>query len=344
VLQLKLTSLTKIIMDQPVRMTPKDFFINLAGAVALYVSIISLLNLLFEIINRLFPDALTQGYYYSGYYSSGIRLAIACLFIFFPIFVLISWFQNKQDKEMPEKKNLGFRKWLTYLTLFLAGLAIVIDLVVLINTFLGGEITARFVWKVLAVLVVVGATFAYHIYDLKKNMADTSKLKVFAYFACLLVLTSIALGFFVIGSPFTERLRLFDERRANDLQNIQGQIINFWQAKGKLPKDLSELYDPISGYALPVDPKTSLPYEYSSSAQMFFQLCAVFELSNEQANNQNPKAKIARPVSVTYGNAPILDMYGNVDTWNHGSGRTCFDRTIDPERYPIMKNVKSVTI
>ena len=35
----------------------------------------------------------------------------------------------------PEKLSLGVRKWLIYLTLFIAGAAVIIDLIVLINTF-----------------------------------------------------------------------------------------------------------------------------------------------------------------------------------------------------------------
>ena len=57
-----------------------------------------------------------------------------------------------------------------------------------------------------------------------------------------------------MGSPFTLRMKRFDERRVSDLQNIQYQIVNFYQRKGELPNRLDELEDPISGFILPRDP------------------------------------------------------------------------------------------
>src|SRR3989344_3916649 len=149
------------------KMTPKDFFLNLAVVVTLYTSVITFLTLLFEIIDRVYPDALSQGYYSYGYYSSGIRFAIASLVIMFPLCLVISHLNNRQAQIVPEKKKLAIRRWLSYLTLFLATLAMAIDLITLINTFLGGEITARFTLKVLAVFLVSAIIFIYYMYDLR---------------------------------------------------------------------------------------------------------------------------------------------------------------------------------
>src|SRR3989344_4642503 len=90
--------------DSSGRMTPKDFFLNLGIVVTLYTSAITFLTLLFEIIDRVFPDALSQGYYTYGYYSSGIRFAIASLVIMFPLCIIISIFNNKEAQIVPEKK------------------------------------------------------------------------------------------------------------------------------------------------------------------------------------------------------------------------------------------------
>ena len=140
--------------------------------VALYVSAVSLLNLLFEIINASFPDALNFSY---DNFSSGMRWSIASLLIVFPLYIFLSWFINKDLATNPLKKNLGIRKWLTYLTLFVAGVAIITDLIMLINTFLGGEITVRFAFKVLAVLIVAGVAFAYYLYDLRRDVGQKIK-------------------------------------------------------------------------------------------------------------------------------------------------------------------------
>ncbi len=327
-------------MDTSEKMTPKDFFLNLGVVITLYTSAITFLQLLFEIIDRLFPDALSQGYYSYGYYSSGIRFAIASLVIMFPLVIIISIFNNRQMLAMPEKKKLAIRRWLSYVTLFLASLAMAIDLITLINTFLGGEITARFAWKVFAVFVISGIIFCYYIYDLKREISAgvESKVKSFAIGVSVVVLAGIVGGFVIIGSPFTERLRLFDERRVNDLQNIQWQVVSFWQKKAALPDTLAELNDSISGYTVPADPNGGV-YEYQVTGATAFKLCATFDLSTEEVNKKDYLRKDQRGDYIASTPAPASGFYPGrtQDTWTHVKGRTCFDRTIDKDLYPASK-------
>ncbi|MDO8579572.1 MAG: DUF5671 domain-containing protein [bacterium] len=310
-------------MDKP-KTTPKDFFLYFAGFVTLYVSAISLVNLLFSIINKVFPDNLNNGYYYD-YYSTGMRLSIASLVIVFPIFLFLASYLNKYLLATPEKRDLAVRKWLTYLTLFVTGVAVVSDLVVLVNTFLGGEITTRFVLKVLAVLIVAGAIFAYYIYDLRKNFAfgQISRTKLLVTLSCVLVFGSLIAGFALIGSPMSARDRKFDERRVSDLQSIQWQIISYWQQKGEIPVDLDNLKNPISNSYTPTDPVTGEVYRYKATSDLSFQLCANFSSSN---------VNVTDPVN----DKPMPLGYGMADeNWIHDAGETCFDRTIDIDLYPV---------
>src|SRR5438128_2154359 len=109
----------------PHKASAKDFVINLGAIVALYTVSISLLDLLFTVINSAFPE--TTGNYYYGY-SASISWPVATLIIFFPVFVLLMWLMEKSYLAEPEKRNLGVKRWLTYITLFIAGLAMAIDL------------------------------------------------------------------------------------------------------------------------------------------------------------------------------------------------------------------------
>jgi hypothetical protein len=104
------------------------------------------------------------------------------------------------------------------------------------------------------------------------------------------------------------------------LQDIQWQVLNYWQQKEKLPTNLEEIKDPLSGYVLPVDPVTKEPYTYERTANLSFKLCATFA-TEAMAGSGKP---MPRPVE--YG---VMD-----ENWNHAGGEVCFDRTIDPERYP----------
>lgn len=307
-------------------MTPRDFFIHIGAMLALYVSVFSLLALLFQVINIAYPDPIN---YYMDPYSSGIRWAIASIFIVFPVYLVLSWLISKDFRINPDKRNLGVRRWLVYLTLFFAGITIATDLIVLINSFLGGEITSRFVLKVLSILILVGLVFAYYLLDLKTKRVKIAKLpKTFGIIAIVIVLASLVAGFGVMGSPITQRQIRYDQQKISDLQGIQWQVINYWQQKGALPNDLSELSDPISSYMVPPDPQGG-SYEYRKVGTLSFELCAEF---NRSSKDDIKNRSISRP----YITEPYF--YG-VDSggWEHEQGKKCFERTIDPDFYPTKR-------
>ncbi len=312
---------------QKPKTSPKDFFINLGAIVALYVSVISVLNLLFEVINRAFPDPLQP---YIDPYSGAIRWTIASLIIIFPLYLWLSRLLNRDTEKNPEKRELSVRKWLIYLTLFVAGVAIAIDLIVLINTFLGGEITTRFVLKVVAVLVVLGTIFGYYLFDIRGKFMNSVGRKYFTWGSGLFVLASIIIGFIVMGSPQTQRLIRLDDQRVQALSSIQWQIVNYWQQKEKLPATLDQLHDPIGGFIVPGDPVTGEAYGYETTGKNSFKLCATFGASNQNGETATTMPRVA-PVPIKgYGN-------GIDENWQHGVGKVCFDRTIDPELYPSLK-------
>lgn len=156
----------------PEKTSPKDVFMHLLAIVTLYTSAISFLVLAFQYINILFPDLLQDGSYaLTGSYAA-IRWSIATLVVVFPVYILTSWFLNKNYDKSTSKRHLWIRKWLVYFTLFAAALIVIGDLVTLLNTFLGGELTARFVLKVLSVFFVAGSTFAYYLWDLRRHKVD----------------------------------------------------------------------------------------------------------------------------------------------------------------------------
>src|SRR5580765_1143483 len=127
----------------PKRNLPRDVFLHLFAMVALYWSAISFITLCWQYINYFFPDALNYNY---GF-NSAMRFALASLFIVFPLFLLSSWLLNKIYSKESQVRDSKIRKWLIYLTLFVASLVILGDLVFTVNTFLNGEITPRFILK-----------------------------------------------------------------------------------------------------------------------------------------------------------------------------------------------------
>lgn len=308
-------------MDTSVKpaVTPKDFFLWLAAMAALYTSVVSLLVLLFQYVDYLFPDVLQRGYYGVDPYSTAIRVSIACLVVVFPLYLVLTRVLNNSIRQNPEKRDLWVRRWALFLTLFVAGATITIDLITLIYTFLEGEITTRFVLKVLAILVVVGAGFLYYMYDLRGTWSKKEGTsKIIGLVTALLVFGTIIAGFFIIGSPAERRLERFDAQKVSDLQSIQWQLVSYWQQKEKLPATLDELQDPISSFMVPLDPQTKGSYEYRVTGDRAFELCATFNAPLPQA-------------SAMFGDTSL-------GSWQHDEGRTCFTRTIDPDRYPPLSN------
>lgn len=310
------------------RVSPADFFLHLGIIVTLYISSVSLLSLLFQVINRALPDRLNQ--YYSGSGTQeGILMATAFLIIMFPLYIFLGWLYNRQLTVTPEKKQLGIRKWLTYFTLFIAGLTLAIDLAIVVFYFLNGEISTRFILKALSVIVVAGLIFAYYILDVLRSVENRKTIfRAFGAAAVILVVGSIVTSFAIIGTPQSQRKLRFDERRVNDLTNVQWQVISYWQRKNELPQSLQNLQDPITGYQAPNDPETNVAYEYRKTGDLSFEICANFATDSSSSGSKMPP-------SISY---PDSNENSN---WNHGVGRQCFNRTIDPDLYP--KQQKTVT-
>ncbi|MBI3638361.1 hypothetical protein HY227_01295 [Candidatus Wolfebacteria bacterium] len=302
----------------------RDVFMNLLGIAGLYVSVFNVLTLLFQYIDVAFPDKLNP-YYDAG---SPIRWSLASIIIIFPVFLWISRFLYRDLKNNPQKNELKIRKWLLYFTLFAAAILIIGDLVALIYNFLEGELTLRFILKILSILAVAVGVFGYYFYDLRRRPDEYAKKVKFSVWATIgIILVIIVYGFFVVGSPFKQRLIRFDNQKIGDLQTIQGQIVNYWIQKEKLPLSLNDLIDSISGFTPPKDSQTGEFYIYKKTDNLAFQLCAKFNLpSNNPLAEQRFEAKLVG----AYGEQP--------DNWKHGAGEICFDRKIDPELYkPAIK-------
>ncbi|MCI0619789.1 DUF5671 domain-containing protein [Candidatus Wolfebacteria bacterium] len=299
--------------------TPKDFFLYLGMVVTLYVSAVSLITLWFEYINRLLPSVVDT---YVDPYSGAIRWSMAMLIIIFPLFIVLTRMVNQSVRREPAKKELWIRRWLIYLTLFIAGATVAVDLVALVNTFLGGEITGRFAAKVFVVFVVALSVFGYYLLSIR-GYWDTREAtsKLFGWVVGVVALGSIIGGFFIIGSPATQRALRLDQERVYNLQNIQWQIVDYWQSKETLPAELALLEDSIRGFRVPADPETGGPYRYAVTGMYSFELCATFV----RASAETPKGV---PSTLPYRDG------GLDENWEHDAGETCFTRTIDPELYP----------
>lgn len=307
--------------DELKKTGPRDVFTHLLTIIALYVSVTTFGMIIFQYINIYFPDLLHPESI--RFARDFIRWPLSILVIVFPFYIWLSAFTQKDLEKNPEKRELKTRKWTLYFTVFATILVITGDIISLIFTFLNGELTIRFILKIVTILLIALAVFLYYGWNLKKTIpaSKNPKMKLFVWTAIILGSATIISGFFVAGSPQAERLRRFDDQRINDLQNIQSQIIYYWQAKEKLPQSLDEIKNDINGFTAPVDPETQESYIYKITNDKSFGLCAVFKTLDDELENRNDEMVPINP-------------FGSTENWLHGQGLTCFQRTIDPDLFP----------
>ena len=152
--------------------SPKDVFLHLLAILTLYGSGGSFIALLFQYINVLVSDPLESFSWMHNNALNTIRFSIASLIIIFPVYILTTRFLNKTYFENPSRRNMRIRRWLIYFTLFATALIMIGDLVSLIYSLLGGELTPRFVLKITSVFFVAGSIFFYYFWDLKMHKTE----------------------------------------------------------------------------------------------------------------------------------------------------------------------------
>ena len=291
----------------------KDFFLNLTTFASLYWLTISLIILLFQIIDTIFPDQVLNSY---GRQSIS-TFALSSVIVITPVFLYFAYKTNNEIQKDNSKKDLWIRRWLIYITMFFAGISIITDGIILINFFLNGDLTTRFILKVLVMILIPGFIFWYLRYLLNRDYQTSPYNKTIAFGVILLILATVISAFIVVGSPVENRLKRIDEERVQDLSLIQNEIFSYWQQTNKLPDNIKELEDDIRYINIPSDPKTKEDYKYTKTSDLTFTLCATFDTAETKSTSR--------------------EYYYNMieGTWAHGVGEVCFDRTIDPERHSL---------
>ena len=294
-------------------LSARDAFLYLALFSTLYTSAISLGSLLYEFINRAFPDPARIG---MALNAAAVRWSTSSLIIAFPIFLVLSRIMFRAIRRDPEKRTSKIRKWLTYLTLFVAAGVLLGDLITLVFNLLGGEFTVRFLLKVLAVGGIAGSVFGFYLWDLRQEDVEPERwatkhagVRVFAGVIAAMVGVAIVGGLFLAGSPGKARLARLDDRREVDLQMISRAVDVYWSQNQELPMDLDQLSQERGVRVRSIrDPGTAEPYEYRTTGERSYQLCAIFDQEDERPEERHPSEPLATGERF----------------WTHDAGRVCF--------------------
>jgi hypothetical protein len=145
----------------------RDAFMHLLMFVTLLLSAYNLGSLIFELIDRAYPDPAVTVYPQTT--LQAIRWSLASLIVAFPIFLYSSMVVARALRADPTRRAARTRRLLTYVTLFLAACTLIGDLISAVYTFLGGELTARFLLKVLTVGLIAGAVLGFYLLELRAD-------------------------------------------------------------------------------------------------------------------------------------------------------------------------------
>lgn len=318
-----------------------DIIANFFSLALLIINVVSVITIIFSIIDKLIPDELKRNSYYeitSG--RESLHSAISLLVITIPISIGLSYWMRKQKEKRNETEN-AVTKFTTGATIIATGITVAGSIFSIIYQFLEGDITNRFLIKVASILVIAAIIFIYY-GALYKEVPNKKKYQnIFAITSAIFIITICIYGTIITGTPNQIRKEKYDDSRLSDLSMIQNQVLSYWQNHDMLPEHLIDTIDVLSNVAIPSDPKTGSAYRYEiikqsenvmgSTTAATFKICAVFESEKKASGNFEQgyeNQKDSAPMS--------LNRYfagDNSPFWDHGIGEKCFERTIDPKIY-----------
>lgn len=151
-------------------LSAREAFAYLVMFSTLYFVAYHLGSLLFDLINLAWPDPADGRYsMWRSSINESLRWSVSALVIAFPVFVFCARRIALDVDKHPIKRLSPVRRWLTYLTLFIAATVLIGDMTSLVFNLLGGELSARFVLKVLVVAAIAGSVFGYYLWDLRRE-------------------------------------------------------------------------------------------------------------------------------------------------------------------------------
>lgn len=275
----------------------KYAFYYLLSLVALIFTTISVGMIVYSIIDKTVPDALNT---YISNYDGQLKFAISALIIAAPIFYIISnlIFRGLRKEELD--KESGVRRWLTYLILLVSSLIILGVFIGIINNFLSGELTSRFILKAITMFIISAAVFSFYFYDIKREDLIKKDLvvRLFFFISLALVIAAFIAAFFFVESPKTARARRLDQILTNNISSLESSVNTYYEKNKKLPENIDALKAERNIYldaVSLVDPETKEPIVYQKISDKEFQFCAVFRLDSAQANDERMMGAASYP-------------------------------------------------
>jgi Domain of unknown function (DUF5671) len=147
-------------------LSAREAFFYLLLFSTLYTCAFNLGSLIFIFIDKAIPDPALAGVA-AIWIEYKIRFAVSALMVASPLFLYLSRKINSERLSTPEGRASGIRRWLTYITLFIAAGIIIGDLIFLLFSLLGGELAPRLILKATTIAAISGTIFFYYLKGLR---------------------------------------------------------------------------------------------------------------------------------------------------------------------------------
>ncbi len=309
-------------VPEPQKAATMDIAVNVFSFILLIIVVGAFITLSFHLIDRLFPEPQELAASYQQLATASLmHRSIASMAIAFPLYVVaLSWWLRRfggKSGSHGGRIESALTKRLTYAVLLIAAIVIVCDLIALVYSLLQGEITPRFLLKVLVVLGTATLTFGFYLFERRSVQLGTpvpaSVFKRFGWGAAMLALAAVAAGYLSAGSPQVARSLAADARRSQHLLDLSRCIERYAGALGQLPESLEQLERTSQYMGCPTyDHETRQRFDYRIVTASRVQgaarvgeveLCANFSLASSSDGTPVPQG---------------------AESWtDHAAGRTC---------------------
>ena len=277
-------------------LTMKEVFVDSGIFLSLITSIVALVSIIFSAIDKKFVDVLkSDSYGYGNTLNEDVRVAVSVIIVAYPIYLALAYYKAKHLKNNPSRSALPATKYVNYITLAVAAMFIIGSLVTTIYQYLGGELGVAFFYKILTVVVISLSLALYSYYSLKRNYSQKSLVpNIFAIVSLIAVIVSVIYSVKILGSPSEVRRQKFDEKRLQDLSNVQQEVLDYWTRLKVLPVNMAEVQGDgfNTSFVIPTDPRTKVAYTYkllenSKMVKTIGKDCATYYPSRFNYNNNS---------------------------------------------------------
>lgn len=298
------------------RTSARDLFFYLLNFFSLALLALSLGRVWFSIINYYFTDRVAQ---YLNYALDGLGWGLAAVLVAAPVYVFISWRIERDLKLNLTRHDSKVRKILGYLAIFIASAVVIGDVIGLLSEFLSGQINARFIAKVIVILIIGLWIIGYYWFKFKTDdkIINQPDYKITSWFSAVhltflvsVAVISLVIGFVLQGNPYDRQKLVRDQQRRDGLVQLSQAVSDYYNTEKKLPNGLSDVYQG-NLMIMPKDPLDESIYKYEKVDDTNYKLCANFETEYDDNNSG-------------YNTVPIKPYDSTTVIWWHPAGNHCY--------------------